>query len=286
MYRIIKLSLITLLASTLLVTEAEARRFGGGKSFGYQRQGSSYATAPKQATTAKPAATAPAAPATGNRWLGPLAGLAAGGLLASMFMGHGFDGIKPLDILMILALAAAVFFVLRALRRPQPAAATGSMHYAGHYPGHAAPSAGGGAGSEATHDDTVVPRPQWFDEQGFIRDAKAHFIRLQAAHDRGDLRDIREYTTPEVFAEISLQLQERGTTPQQTEVVSVDARLLELVTEDDRVVASVRYTGQIREQADEPASAFDEIWHVQHARQRDGNWTIAGIQQTPLALAQ
>jgi predicted lipid-binding transport protein (Tim44 family) len=83
--------------------------------------------------------------------------------------------------------------------------------------------------------------------ESFLRSAKTSFIRLQAANDRKDLNDIREYTTPEMFAEVSMQLQERGDAPQKTDVVAVNADLLEVANEGDLAIASVRFTGQLRE---------------------------------------
>jgi len=282
MSRFIKLFLITLISSALFISQAEAKRFGGGKSFGQQRNNTS-----QQAASKTPPAQAPSSsPAkSGNRWLGPLAGLAAGGLLASLFMGGAFDGIKPIDILLMLGLAALVFFVFRAMRRTAPSRATGQVQYAGHgVPASEmdAPAEGGGA----AYASGVNTRPAWFDEETFVRLAKSHFLRLQAANDSKDLHDIREYATPEVFAEIQLQMQERGDDAQHTDVISVDAKVLDVVTEGAQTIASVRFTGQIREQANGPIESFDEIWHVQRSQnQPDANWYIAGIQQTPLAIS-
>ena len=95
-----------------------------------------------------------------------------------------------------------------------------------------------------------------------MRSAKTSFIRLQAANDRKDLNDIREYTTPEMFAEISMQLQERDNAPQKTDVVNVNAELLEVNNENDFAIASVRMSGQLSEN-NGAAESFDEIWHVQ-----------------------
>jgi predicted lipid-binding transport protein (Tim44 family) len=286
MSRLITLFLVALMASMLFVTQAEAKRFGGGKSFGYQRQNISQQAVPKAPSAQSPAAPASIPPSAGSRWLGPLAGLAAGGLLASLFMGHGFAGINFFDIALVLALAALILFVMRAMRRPQPVQSMGQVQYAGH--GMPGPLTG------TTPDTTSAgydnngsnARPSWFDEETFTRLAKGHFIRLQAANDAKDLQDIREYTTPEIFAEISLQMQERGDAPQRTEVMSVNAKVLDVVVEGELAIASVQFTGQIREAANGPLESFDEIWHVQRSQnQPNANWHIAGIQQTPVAMA-
>jgi predicted lipid-binding transport protein (Tim44 family) len=116
-----------------------------------------------------------------------------------------------------------------------------------------------------------------------LRASKSHYIRLQAAWDKADMQDIREYTTPELFAELTLERQQPGDNDQFTEVVSLNSELLGVATEGDRVVASVRYTGLIRETRDAEPHAFSEVWHVQRAlNEPDAAWYVAGIQQDNL----
>jgi len=105
---------------------------------------------------------------------------------------------------------------------------------------------------------------------------------LQAANDRKDLNDIREYTTPEMFAEISMQMQERDNSAQKTDVIAINGELLEVANEGDIAIASVRFTGELRENNGAPESV-DEIWHVQKNLRDDKSvWLLAGIQQTSL----
>lgn len=269
MKRFLLLITIALTSFTLFVANAEARRFGGGSSIGKQRT-----MTPQQTQRAPAAAPAPAAPAsTGNKWLGPLAGLAIGAGLGAMFAGGGLGGIGSAfgGILMMLAAAALVMFLIARFRRPQPA-----MQYAGNAYGYQPePQTSSGAGSVPAANSI----PTDFPVEAFLRSAKMSFIRLQAANDRKDLDDIREYTTPEMFAEISMQLQERGNAAQTTDVISVNADLLEVVTENNHAVASVRMTGQLSENKGSPES-FDEIWHVQKDLHNDtAVWLLSGIQQ-------
>lgn len=276
MRKFLALVLTMFISLSLITGTADAKRFGGGQSVGKQRESISQ-TAPTRAPAAAPGA---AAPASGmSKWLGPLAGLAAGGLLASMFMGGGFDGIKGMDILLMLALAAGAFFLFRMLRRSSAAA----QPQAAAYTGYSAPvtvPAMMGSGYTATPNSSTSNRPDWFDDVAFVREAKAHFIRLQAAYDAADLNDIREYTTPEMFAEVSMQLQERGSEPQKTDVTLLNADMLDVVTEADYVTVSIRFHGLIREVANAPAEPFNEIWHIQKpANDRNAAWHIAGIQQ-------
>ena len=84
------------------------------------------------------------------------------------------------------------------------------------------------------------------------------FIRLQAANDSADLNDLRNFTTPELFASLRLDLQDRGDAKQQTDVVKVDAKLIDFADEAERQIVSVRFTGVIREAPDAAAEGFDE----------------------------
>lgn len=276
---------LVLTVFALLTTSAEAKRFGGGGSIGKQR---TMSAPPQKAPAAAPAPGTPAQPAAapqpaGNKWLGPLAGLAIGAglgaLLAHSGMGEGMGSI----LMIILAVGAVMLLISMFRRKQQPA-----MQYAGAGAGAGAPYTGAQqpaqepvSGGASTPAAPVVSThiPADFPVESFLRSAKTSFIRLQAANDRKDLNDIREYTTPEMFAEISMQIKERDSTPQQTDVDSVNAELLEVSNENNLAIASVRMSGQLRENNGSPVS-FDEIWHVQKNLQDDKSvWLLAGIQQ-------
>ena len=275
MKRFLLVLTIALSSLTLLAANAEAKRMGGGSSIGKQR------TMSPQQTQAAPAATPSAAPAAapaagGNKWLGPLAGLAIGAGLGALFMGGGLSGMGGAigSILMMVALAALVMFLIAKFRKPQAPA----MQYAGQGAPFSQPETQAYAGGSSAAP-AVKNIPADFPVDAFLRSAKMSFIRLQAANDRKDLNDIREYTTPEMFAEISMQLQERGNAAQTTEVIAVNADLLEVVTENNHAIASVRMTGQLSENKG-AAENFDEIWHVQKDLQNDkAVWLLSGIQQ-------
>ncbi|WP_247364106.1 Tim44 domain-containing protein, partial [Ralstonia pseudosolanacearum] len=121
--------------------------------------------------------------------------------------------------------------------------------------------------------------PADFDTQAFLRNAKVYFVRLQAAWDAGNLNDIREFTTPEMFAEIKMDLTDRGTVPNKTDVVSVEAELLGIETHPTEYLASVRFSGMIREETSAPAQPFAEVWNLTKPTQGSGGWVLAGIQQ-------
>ncbi|MEO8331796.1 MAG: Tim44-like domain-containing protein [Gallionella sp.] len=282
MKRFLMLLTIALTCFSLFAATAEARRFGGGGSFGKQRSMTPQ-QAPK-APAAAPAPTAPgatpAAPPAGNKWLGPLAGLAIGAGLGALFAGGGMGGAMGGILMAILAGVAVMFLISLFRKKPQPA-----MQYAGAgapYDGTQQPLSGGSVSplAQATPVSTNIPAD--FPVETFLRSAKTSFIRLQAANDRKDLNDIREYTTPEMFAEISMQLHERGDAPQRTDVIAINGELLEVANEGDLAIASVRFTGQLRENNGTPENV-DEIWHVQKNLRDDKSvWLLAGIQQTVL----
>lgn len=279
MKRFLTLLTIALTTLGLLAATAEARRFGGGGSFGKQRTMDAQPApkAPAAAPAPAPGAT-PAQPA-GNKWLGPLAGLAIGAGLFALLSSAGLDGALGGILLALLAAAVVMFMIGKFRRQPQTA-----MQYAGAGGYNAKPAqqpvySGSSAASGPAAQGNIPPG---FPAETFLRSAKTTFIRLQAANDRKDLNDIREYTTPEMFAEISMQLQERGDTPQKTDVIAISGDLLEVVNEGDIAIASVRFTGQLSENNGAPESV-DEVWHVQKDLGDDKSvWLLAGIQQTVL----
>ena len=256
----------------LTLGDAEARRLGGGGSSGMQRSVPlKRDAAPAPARPAQPAAQ----PGGQSRWLGPIAGLAAGIGLYALFSYLGLSE-ELANLALIALIVVAVFFVIRLLARglrPQNQPQQYAEGPAGGALRHEARSLGAAArttGASVSAD---------FDADSFLRHAKLNFVRLQAAHDAGDIEDIRRFTPPEMFAEITLQIQERGGTPQKTEVVALDAELLDLATEFRQRIASVRFSGTIRETAGGAAEPFDEIWHITKPVDDSRNWAIAGIQQ-------
>jgi predicted lipid-binding transport protein (Tim44 family) len=285
---------IAFLAAALFVAPAaEAKRFGGGMSLG--KQYSAPRAAPqRQASQAAPAPSRAATPAQARGgaggWLGPLAGLAAGGLLASLFFGDAFEGVQIMDIVLLAALVFGGVMLFRVLRR----GAGASPAAAGAYGGAAAPGGGGGQPSLPPSLGGDVPAavvgdeeaPAWLDGPAFVESAKTHFIRLQAAWDQADFRDISEYTTPRLFAELQRERQRLGDGAQFTEVVTLEAKLLGVRRDEDMAVASVAFSGLIREEESGTASRFEEIWHVQHPwATREGDWLITGIQQVDAEAA-
>ncbi len=275
------LALFTLFVGlSLAVPDAEAKRLGGGRNSGMQRDNGSFMK--RDAAPQAPARPQPgAAPQTPQKrsWLGPLAGLAAGLGLAALASHFGFgEGLANFLMIALLAMAA-IFLVRWFMRRNQPAPQP--MQYAGAGPANTdypTPQAMPGSVSDSFAQPAAPALPAGFDVEGFTRQAKVNFLRMQAANDAGNLDDIREFTTPEMYAEIKLDIDERKGAVQKSEVTLLESEVLDAREEDGRYLVSVRFHGLIKEDSDTPA-AFDEVWHLAKPASGKGGWLVAGIQQ-------
>ncbi|MDB5775359.1 MAG: Tim44 protein [Herbaspirillum sp.] len=264
--------------------------------------------APAAAPAAAPGAVTPPRPASPWRGIlgGALLGLGLGALLSHFGIGGAFGSMISM-ILMLALLGFAVMFLVRMFSRRNNAGdrpanepayagrmysepASGSTSFtpeigsgiAAEAPrafqtpssGLSSGSFGGGAGGHGT----ALGIPADFDVAGFVRNAKTYFIRLQAAGDKADIHDIREFTTPEMFAELRLQIQERGASPNVTDVVQLNGELLGIDQEADDYLATVKFSGLIKEAPDASAEPFAEMW-IFSKPVDGGGWVLAGIQQ-------
>jgi predicted lipid-binding transport protein (Tim44 family) len=270
---------VALLGGAMIIEDAEARRLGGGRSTGVQRN----VTTPPAQTPAKPAqqaapsgqqqgAAAPA-PSGLSRWMPMLGGLALGGMLGYLFGGNGLLG-----ILVLALLAVGIGFAVRAMLRGRGQEASRPMQYAG-------------VGRETVAVPTPAPQaggavqgarsslPAGFDASGFLRAAKLNFVKLQMANDAGELEEIREFTTQELFEDLRKDIVERNGAGQQTDVVSLDAQLLEVATDPGQHWASVRFSGLVRETPRAAPVEFEEVWNLVKPADGSSGWLLAGIQQ-------
>jgi len=170
--------------------------------------------------------------------------------------------------------------MMRGRANPQAAQAGGPMQYSGL--GNetvAAPPPSQLAGFEAQPALLAGNIPAGFDSEGFLRQAKLSYIRMQTANDTGNLVDLSEFTTPEMFEPLKADIDARGGAKQFTDVVTLNADLLEVVTEGDKHWASVRFSGLVREVPGQAPAPFEEVWNL--AKPADGStgWLLAGIQQ-------
>ncbi len=267
-------------ALAMIAVDADAARLGGGRNLGMQRSAPApQKTAPAQSQPQPQQQAAPAAPApqpsAASRWLGPLAGLALGAGLAALFLNNGLSGLLA-GLLVIGFIVAALVLAGRALRARlgnaplQYAGAGGARHMPAALPG--------GAGDRSVAA-VAGNRSDSFDEAEFVRHAKLNFLRLQEAHDRQDLTLMRDYLAPEVYREIEADIQSTWGAPQKTEVVTLEAEVIDVATEAASHIVSVRFSGLLREQPDREPETISEIWHLEKPVSGRGGWQVAGIQQ-------
>jgi len=273
--------------------------------------------APLNRQSATPAPNAPvagaAAGAAGARaatqqrpsmWKGLLGGALLGLGLGALFSHLGIGGAMASmlsTLLMLALLALAVMFIVRMFRRkdtpanaqfqggynqPVPAGAGAPSNFSTPeigsglqqpYQPHPASGVSLNKASPAQHTPWGVPAD--FDTDAFLRHAKSSFIRMQAAWDKADVADLREFTTPEVFAELKMQIAERGGNADFTDVVSIDAQLLGIETGPADYLASVQFNGMIRTASNAPAEPFAEVWNMEKPLSGNTGWVLAGIQQ-------
>jgi len=281
--------LMTVFTLGMFAFDADAKRMGGARSIGKQRESIGQQAAPRapaQQQQAAPATPPARQPSAASRWLGPLAGLALGAGLASLFLNNGLAGVLS-GLLLMLAIAAGVFFLLRALRgRSQQRE---PLQYAGAAPGGPAPvepvyrptpgAAPHSVAAATSGAASAAALPAGFDAAEFTRHAKLNFMRLQAANDSGDLSTIRDFLTTDLYREIEAEVRSRGGATQKTDVVTLNAEVLDVATEDDSYVVSVRFDGLIRETENAEPQAFAEIWHLVKPLRGASGWLLAGIQQ-------
>lgn len=274
--------LITLCGLSLVAVDADARRMGGGKSFGMQRNTQQQAApkAPAQQQQSQQAAGTPAqqpAAAAGNKWLGPLAGLAMGAGLMALFMNNGFAGVLA-GLLLIAAIAAIAVMAFRALRGR---AGHAPLQYAGgsQHPLSSPPGSGAAAHSVAATTATASRWPADFNASEFLRHARLNFVRLQEAHDARDSAALSDFVTPDILAEVQAQWQAEGDTAGKTDVVTLESAVLDVVTEGLLYIVSVRFSGLIREDGHAEPQPFAEIWHLEKPLRGGTGWLVSGIQQ-------
>lgn len=330
----IVISTLTMLGVTM--DEAEARRIGGGSSFGRQSTNIMKKRAPAQAPRATQnrtpnanqaanrggaAAGAQAQRSGMSRFLGPIAGIAAGLGIAALLSSLGLAGplLEFLSSAILIGLVIfAVMFIVRRLRGNQAKPATQGAFggqggqaqdfYAnrethdytqsqpqtqasqGRSPGvfNRAPEAHQAFSTPTEPQTTQAVQPldpSWFVPEGFdtmtfLNVAKEQFVRIQGLWDRGDVEQLKEFLTEDLVTELSPQIIEQasqGNHP--TEVVLLNAELLGMEQVAGGHLASVRFSGMLREEPGQEAFRFEEVWNLY--KTADSGWLLAGIQQIP-----
>jgi predicted lipid-binding transport protein (Tim44 family) len=319
------LSAVFAVTLTLSGTPADAKRMGGGGSFGKQSSNVTQRQAPANNATNSPAAPGAAAAAAPKKpWGAMLGGLAAGlglaWLASSLGLGGAFGQIIMFALLALVVMVV-IGFVMRKLKggganapgatRSQPpfafqgagnaSEATTPRNYSPSNVGNdasarpwersattfdsaaAAPAAGGGSmiGSGLAGSQSWGV-PAGFDADGFLKACKANFVTLQDAWDRSDIQNLRAMMTDDMLEQIKTQLADRethtGGVANKTEVVMLDAQLLGIEEMSDVYMASVEFSGMIKEDASAGASPFREVWNMTKPRSGGSGWLVAGVQ--------
>jgi len=270
---------MALCISLTFALDAHAKRFGGGKSFGsapsHQTRQAPQQTqaAPNQAGRQTPAAASGA-----SRWLGPLAGLAAGGLLASMFMGDGFEGIQFMDILIFGLIAFLLFRFLAARRRQQQPAMAGHAPMQREMPQQPATSIFGGSAAPVAAAP-VINAPAWFNEQNFVAAAREHFLSLQQHWDANEMDKIAEFVTPQLLGFLKQERAEIGDAYQSTYVDDLQIQLDGVDDNAEKTTATLTFSGVAKTSRFDQGEPFSESWRMERVQGENQPWLVAGIRQ-------
>jgi predicted lipid-binding transport protein (Tim44 family) len=299
-----KKSLVYLVLSSFVLMgasfDANAKRMGGSKNVGKQSQS---VTQKQQAAPAQPAQAPTAAPATAAKPAAapaaaqPKKGFGMGGILGGLAAGLGLGWLLShfglgeaaasflMGFLMVAAVAMIGLWLFRrfankgqATYKTSPAGGA-SWENQQRFDRQEPVNTGSSSAAPVVEAAVAEVAIKDFDQESFLLNAKKHFVHLQEAWDRGDLEKLREFATPEMFAELNQDLQARATEQNRTEVVTIEADLLGVESLQDVYLASVRFSGMIREQADGPAESFVEVWNLTKPVNGQGGWVLAGIQQ-------
>lgn len=274
---------------------AEAKRLGGGQSFGGKFSQSQpvkrdNGAMQRQQAPQTPAQTQNAAAKQGmaakGGMMGMIGALAIGGLLGALFFGGAFEGFNFFDFIMIALFVFAAFMLVKMLmqRKKQPATAGGpqmdheevNAQYrdnAGDVMGGSSATSQDGLGLDSLRGDIA----KGFDGDAFLEGAKNCYARLQRAWDDGDLADIRQFTGDHVFAEIQSQLHNR-IGGNKTEILDLDAELMRVVELGSKSEAVVVFNARLSENGNEVE--VSEVWHFSRSSTSTRpTWILEGIQQ-------
>lgn len=273
------------------------------------------AAAAKAPAAGTAAAAAPKKP-WGAMLGGLAAGLGLAWLASSLGLGQEMGQILMFALLAMAVMAAVTWFMRRKSQGAQPAASPFAFQGAGASGPAAVPASyrpenvGNDASARpwerntAAFDSTSLAGsasaatgsmigsglsgsqtwgiPEGFDSEGFLAAAKANFVSLQAAWDKSDIPALRVMMTDTMLKEIQAQLAERenhtGGPVNQTEVVMIEAHLLGIEDLGDEYMASVEFTGMIREEPSAGASPFREVWNMIKPKNGRSGWLVAGVQ--------
>ncbi|SDI09706.1 Tim44 domain-containing protein [Pseudomonas abietaniphila] len=281
MQRFLSIALALVIGLTMSL-DANAARFGGGKSMGSAPSHQARQTAPSAPAAAPNAAGRPAAAAGGaSKWLGPLAGIAAGGLLASMFMGGGFQGMQFFDILIMAIIAFVIFRFIAARRRKQqqPQMAPAGAPYQRETFEQPQQTNSMFGGSPAAAARPVISAPAWFNEERFLEAARTHFQSLQQHWDANEMDKIAEFVTPQMLQFLKKERADLGDGFQSTYIDNLTVQLDGLDDRADKTIATLTFNGVSKTSRFDQGEVFSESWNMERAPGDNQPWLVAGIRQ-------
>ncbi|HDU8578565.1 MULTISPECIES: Tim44 domain-containing protein [unclassified Vibrio] len=284
-------SIVALLMFTVAVTPiAEAKKFGGSKSFG-----KSYKTAPapkQQQQNTNTVGKDQTAKSSSKKGLmgGLLGGLLAGGLLAAFF-GGAFEGIQFMDILII----GLIAFVIYKLMRGMLGAKQGSMNQHRQQPAFGGNASkfeqpnmqnfeqqpntnNGGFGGFGAQTDVPHNYPPGFDQAAFINGSREHYRILQGAWNHNQLETIEEYVSPSLFEDLKAE-RAKLDGEQHTDVMYVDAEIVRADYDANKAQLSLQFSGRYRDTVEGVEEEIEDIWHLERdLTVPNAPWLIVGIQ--------
>jgi predicted lipid-binding transport protein (Tim44 family) len=300
---IVAFCLITLSLSLGGMSDADAKRFGGGSSFGgrssysapYKRSAIPPTRSANQQQSAAQNQAARQGMANRGGLMGLLGGLALGGLLGSLFFGGAFENINFMDILVFGGIAYLLYklFAAKARAEQRPAYNRTANDYEESQPVQSNPAgfntdvlfnkdkkqSTGQSFQQDTGFSNTVAVPEGFNQQSFLSGAKIAFTTLQKAWDDRDLAEIRGLSTDKVFAEIQDQLKASATV-NHTDILKLDAELLEVREIGSELEAVVLFDAIMREDINAQTEQVREVWHfVKPKISIQPKWLLDGIQQ-------
>ncbi|XNO33240.1 Tim44 domain-containing protein [Vibrio alginolyticus] len=281
-------SIVALLMFTVAVTPiAEAKKFGGSKSFG-----KSYKTAPapkQQQQNTNTVGKDQTTKSSSKKGLmgGLLGGLLAGGLLAAFF-GGAFEGIQFMDILIIGLIAFVIFKLMRGMlgakqgsmnqHRQQPAFGGNASKFEQPNMQNFEQQPNTNNGGFGAQTDVPHNYPPGFDQAVFINGSREHYRILQGAWNHNQLETIEEYVSPSLFEDLKAE-RAKLDGEQHTDVMYVDAEIVRADYDANKAQLSLQFSGRYRDTVEGVEEEIEDIWHLERdLTAPNAPWLIVGIQ--------
>ena len=123
----------------------------------------------------------------------------------------------------------------------------------------------------------AVALPAGFDREALMAEFRLLFVRLQEAWDLGTMVSLRLLTTPEMLEELCVGLPHcsQDGAAARTDVVTLRAELFAFEEVAGALIASVEFSGLMRESPGQGAAPFRELWMLTKSKGGDSTWKLA-----------